>query len=74
MEVQMKYKIALRKSDEGNSVSAPGVPGYWSQGDTEDEAIANIEMAICEYLDAKEIDLFPICGTLSVNEKGDVHG
>ena len=70
----MKYEIVLRKSDEGNSVSAPGLPGYLLQGDTEDEAIANIETAICEYLDAREIDLFPICGTLSVNEKGGVHG
>lgn len=47
----MKYKIALHKSDEGYSVSVPGLPGCWSQGDTEVEAIANIETAICEYLE-----------------------
>ena len=28
MEVLMKYENVLRKSDEGNSVSAPGLPGY----------------------------------------------
>lgn len=50
-EARMKYKIALHKSDEGYSVSVPGLPGCWSQGDTEVEAIANIETAICEYLE-----------------------
>ena len=33
----MKYKIALQKSDEGFSVSVPGLPGCWSQGATEEE-------------------------------------
>ena len=47
----MRYKIALHKSDEGYSVSVPGLPGCWSQGATEDEAIANIETAIREYLE-----------------------
>ena len=46
----MRYKIALHKTDEGFSVSVPGMPGCWSQGDTEEEAIANIEAAIHEYL------------------------
>ncbi|HYO48652.1 MAG TPA: type II toxin-antitoxin system HicB family antitoxin [Chloroflexia bacterium] len=40
----MKYKIALRKSEEGYSVSCPGLPGCWSQGDTEEQAIENIQM------------------------------
>lgn len=47
----LKYKVALHKSDEGYSVSVPGLPGCWSQGATEDEAIANIETAIREYLE-----------------------
>ncbi len=46
----MKYKIALHESDEGYSVSIPGLPGCWSQGRTEAEALANIETAIREYL------------------------
>ena len=46
----MKYKIALEKSDEGFSVSVPGLPGCWSQGTTEAEALANIRTAIAEYL------------------------
>jgi predicted RNase H-like HicB family nuclease len=46
----MKYKIALTKSDEGYSVSVPGLPGCWSQGATESEALENIRDAIREYL------------------------
>jgi len=46
----MRYRIALHRSDEGVSVSVPGLPGCWSQGATEDEAIDNIRDAIREYL------------------------
>jgi predicted RNase H-like HicB family nuclease len=48
----MKYRIALYKTDEGYSVSCPGLPGCWSQGATEAEAIENIQDAIKEYLAA----------------------
>jgi predicted RNase H-like HicB family nuclease len=50
--VSMKYKVALKKSKEGYSVSCPGLPGCWSQGKTEDEALVNIQDAIREYLEA----------------------
>ena len=46
----MRYKIALHHSDEGFSVSVPGLPGCWSQGDTEAEALVNIQEAIVDYL------------------------
>jgi len=46
----MRYKIALLKTDEGYSVSVPGLPGCWSQGVTEEEAVENIRDAIREYL------------------------
>ena len=47
----MKYKVKLEPSEEGVAVSVPGLPGCWSQGETEDEAMKNIENAIREYLD-----------------------
>jgi len=63
----MKYKIVLEKSDEGYSVSCPGLPGCWSQGETELEAVENIKDAIQEYLvainesikssDVREVDI-----------------
>lgn len=46
----MKYKIAIHDSDEGYSVTVPGLPGCWSQGATEQEALDNIRDAIREYL------------------------
>ncbi len=48
----MKYKVALHRSEEGYSVSCPGLPGCWSQGQTEEEALENIRDAIREYLEA----------------------
>ena len=50
----MKYKIVLQKSEEGYSVGCIGLPGCWSQGETEEEAIANIKDAIKEYLEVAE--------------------
>ena len=50
----MKYKIALVATDEGYSVSVPGLPGCWSQGATEEEALCNIQDAIQEYLAVRD--------------------
>jgi len=46
----MKYRIALHKSEEGYGVSVPGLPGCWSQGETEQQALENIREAIRDYL------------------------
>ena len=51
----MKYKVVLRESEEGFSVSCPGLPGCWSQGKTEEEALANIRDAIQEYLKTRDV-------------------
>ena len=48
----MNYKVRLQKSEEGYSVSCPGLPGCWSQGETEEEALENIQEAIKDYLAA----------------------
>ena len=48
----MNYKVRIHESEEGYSVSCPGLPGCWSQGETEEEALANIRIAIEEYLSA----------------------
>jgi len=48
------YRVVLRQSEEGYSVSCPGLPGCWSQGATEEEALANIQVAIREYVEAAE--------------------
>ena len=48
----MNYKVVVHESEEGFSVSCPGLPGCWSQGETEAEALENIQGAIREYLAA----------------------
>ena len=47
---RMKYKVVLQRSEEGVAASVPGLPGCWSQGQTEGEALENIRSAIQEYL------------------------
>jgi len=49
-----RYKVFLKRTDEGYSVWAPGLPGCWSQGATEEEALENIKDAISAYLKAVE--------------------
>jgi predicted RNase H-like HicB family nuclease len=44
----MKYKVILHHTEEGISICVPSLPGCWS----EDEALANIQDAIREYLAA----------------------
>lgn len=46
----MRYKVVLVRSEEGVSLSVPGLPGCWSQGATDDEALDNVRTAIHEYL------------------------
>ena len=53
----MNCKVVLRKSEEGYSVSCPGLPGCWSQGEIEQEALANIQDAISEYLAVVENEM-----------------
>lgn len=48
----MIYRVRIHESEEGYSVSCPGLPGCWSQGETEEEALENIRIAIKEYLSA----------------------
>jgi predicted RNase H-like HicB family nuclease len=44
--------VVLERAEEGFSVNCPGLPGGWSQGATEQEALENIQSAIGEHLEA----------------------
>ncbi|HEY2830022.1 MAG TPA: type II toxin-antitoxin system HicB family antitoxin [Thermoanaerobaculia bacterium] len=46
----MRYRVVLYPSEEGYAVGCPGLPGCWSQGATEEEALENIRSAISEYV------------------------
>jgi len=50
----MKYRVKLEKTDEGYAIWCPGLPGCWSQGATEGEALENIKDAIETYLKTAE--------------------
>jgi len=45
------YRVELIFSPEGVAVSVPSLPGCHSQGETEEEALENIRIAIMECLD-----------------------
>jgi predicted RNase H-like HicB family nuclease len=54
----MRLKVVLEPSDEGGyTVYVPALPGCLSEGDTEEEALANIQEAISLYLEPVDDDL-----------------
>ena len=53
----MKIKVVIEPSDEGGyTVYAPSLPGCISEGDTKEEALANIKEAIELYMEPVEDD------------------
>ncbi|PXF60462.1 MAG: HicB family protein [Candidatus Methanogaster sp.] len=53
----MRLKVVLEPSDEGGyTVYVPSLPGCISEGDTIDEALANIGEAVELYLEPVEDD------------------
>lgn len=50
----MRYKVSVEQTAEGYAVWCPGLPGCWSQGETEQEALENIRDAIEAYLETVE--------------------
>ncbi len=50
----MKYKVNMQETSEGYAIWVPGLPGCWSQGKTEKEALENIKDAIEAYLGTVE--------------------
>jgi predicted RNase H-like HicB family nuclease len=54
----MKFQVVLEPSDEGGFTAyVPSLPGCISEGDTREEALANIAEAIQLYLEPSEEDL-----------------
>jgi predicted RNase H-like HicB family nuclease len=58
----MKYRVTLIEHEDGVSASCPALRGCHSQGRTREEALANIQEAIREWLaaEADEAKLFKI--------------
>jgi predicted RNase H-like HicB family nuclease len=51
----MSHKTHLENTEEGYAVWCPDLPGCWSPGATEEEALENIDDAIKVYLETIEI-------------------
>jgi predicted RNase H-like HicB family nuclease len=49
----MTYRIRLLQTEEGWSVSCMDLPGCHSQGDSREEALANIREAIALWLEVE---------------------
>jgi predicted RNase H-like HicB family nuclease len=61
----MRLKVVLEPSEEGGYTAyVPSLPGCISEGDTKEEALANIQEAIELYLEPVEDDWLPVQGTL----------
>jgi len=54
LEMIMKYKVNMHETNEGYAIWVPGLPGCWSQGKDEKEALENIKDAIEAYLKTVE--------------------
>lgn len=46
----MDYAVVTKATEEGYTAWVPGLPGCWSEGATEAEALENIQDAIADYL------------------------
>ena len=53
MSKTVEYRVVLIESDEGFAVSCPALRGCHSQGQTREEALENIQIAIKEWLDTE---------------------
>ena len=53
LEFRVSYRIRLLQTDEGWSVSCLDLPGCHSQGETREEALANIREAIGLWLEVE---------------------
>lgn len=55
MTAGREFEVVLEAADEGGFVvSVPDLAGCWTQGETRDEALANVKEAIGTYLEALE--------------------
>ena len=47
----MRYQVNLNKTEKGYTILCPALPGCWTMGDTEEEALKNIKDAIKTYIE-----------------------
>ena len=56
----MKFKIVLEKDEDGGfAATVPSLPGRVSQGETEEEALANVKEAISLHMESSQKCIYP---------------
>ena len=61
MKPKKSYKVIFEPQEEGGyTATVPALPGCVSEGDTYDQALANIQEAIALYLESLHADGLPI--------------
>jgi predicted RNase H-like HicB family nuclease len=69
----MKFKIVLEKDEDGGFVATvPSLLGCVSQGETEEEALANVKEAISLHMESLAADGQPIVKIVSKRIKESV--
>jgi predicted RNase H-like HicB family nuclease len=66
----MKFYIHIHKADVGGYwAEVPALPGCVSEGETEEELVANIKEAIQGWFEAKEalIEVPPNCDVITIS-------
>jgi len=59
--VRKYFKVIFEPQEEGGfTVTVPALPGCISEGDTYDEALANIKEAIALYIESLQADGIPV--------------
>ena len=62
----MSYLVVIEQGDESFGAYVPDLPGCASQGETHDEAVANVREAISACLEAREANGMPL--TVAIRE------
>ena len=70
----MKYPVIIHKDkDTGYGVTIPDIPGCFAYGDTQEEAIANIQTAVELYYDGEDVTEPPAPSKMDDLLKSDLY-
>jgi predicted RNase H-like HicB family nuclease len=65
----MRYTVILEPEEEGGfHIWCPALKGCHSQGDTQEEAVANIQEAIAAYLESLQAEGLPLPDDVAIQQ------
>ncbi len=70
----MKYPVIIHKDeDTGYGVTIPDIPGCFACGDTQEEALANIQEAVELYYDGEDVSEPPAVSVMEYLSNFDLY-